>query len=74
VICVGLGFAFFRIPGFSQNNHLAIIYLAITFAFSSTMIVVKILYDKFELDTLPGRITLGIRLPGYRAIYSCGTA
>jgi Trk K+ transport system NAD-binding subunit len=24
------------------------------------MIVVKLLYDKFELDTLPGRITLGI--------------
>jgi len=29
-------------------------------AISSTMIVVKLLYDKFELDTLPGRITLGI--------------
>jgi Kef-type K+ transport system membrane component KefB len=60
VICAGLGFAFFRIPGFSANNHLAIIYLAITFTFSSTMIVVKLLYDKFELDTLPGRITLGV--------------
>jgi Kef-type K+ transport system membrane component KefB len=29
-------------------------------ALSSTMIVVKIMYDKFELTTLPGRITLGI--------------
>jgi Kef-type K+ transport system membrane component KefB len=60
VICVGLGIAFFMIPGFSQGNNLAIIYLAVTFAFSSTMIVVKLLYDKFELDTLPGRVTLGI--------------
>ena len=29
-------------------------------ALSSTMIVVKLLYDKHELMTLPGRITLGI--------------
>src|SRR5947207_5318233 len=27
---------------------------------SSTLVVVKILNDKFELDTLPGRITLGV--------------
>ena len=27
---------------------------------SSTLVVVKLLYDKFELDTLPGRITLGV--------------
>jgi Kef-type K+ transport system membrane component KefB len=60
VICVALGIAFFMIPGYSMGNHLAIIYLAVTFAFSSTMIVVKLLYDKFELDTLPGRITLGV--------------
>jgi Kef-type K+ transport system membrane component KefB len=60
IICVGLGIAFFMIPGFSMGNQLAIIYLAVTFSFSSTMIVVKLLYEKFELDTLPGRITLGI--------------
>jgi Kef-type K+ transport system membrane component KefB len=60
VICVALGIAFFLIPGFSMGNHLAVIYLSVTFAFSSTMIVVKLLYDKFELDTLPGRITLGV--------------
>ena len=59
-ICVALGIAFFSIPGFSGGNNLAIYYLAITFSFSSTMIVVKLLYDKFELDTLPGRITLGV--------------
>lgn len=36
------------------------LYLAIAAAMSSTVIIVKILYDKRELDTLPGRITLGI--------------
>ncbi len=36
------------------------LYLAIGMALSSTMIVVKLLYDKYELMTLPGRITLGI--------------
>ena len=29
-------------------------------ALSSTVIIVKVLYDKYELDTLPGRITLGV--------------
>jgi Kef-type K+ transport system membrane component KefB len=29
-------------------------------ALSSTVIIVKVLYDKFELDTLPGRVTLGV--------------
>jgi Kef-type K+ transport system membrane component KefB len=60
VICFALGIAFFFIPGLVNNGALAVIYLAFTFALSSTMIVVKLLYDKFELDTLPGRITLGI--------------
>lgn len=36
------------------------LYLAVAAALSSTMIVVKLLYDKFELDTIPGRVTLGI--------------
>jgi Kef-type K+ transport system membrane component KefB len=60
VICVGLGIAFFSIRGYNDGNNLAIYYLAITFSFSSTMIVVKLLYDKFELDTLPGQLTLGV--------------
>ncbi len=38
----------------------ALWYLAVAVSISSTMIVVKLLYDKMELDTLPGRITLGI--------------
>jgi Kef-type K+ transport system membrane component KefB len=36
------------------------VYLAVAVALSSTVIIVKVLYDKFELDTLPGRITLGV--------------
>lgn len=36
------------------------LYFSVAIAISSTMIVVKLLYDKFELDTLAGRITVGI--------------
>ncbi len=60
IVCLGLGLAFFRIPGLVNGDGLTTIYLAFTFSLSSTMLVVKILYDKFELDTLAGRITLGI--------------
>jgi Kef-type K+ transport system membrane component KefB len=37
-----------------------LLYLAICCGLSSTAIVVKLLYNKFELDTLAGRITIGI--------------
>ncbi len=36
------------------------LYLAVCLALSSTTIVVKLLYEKFELDTLAGRFTLGV--------------
>lgn len=36
------------------------LYLCVACALSSTVIIVKVLYEKRELDTLPGRITLGI--------------
>lgn len=36
------------------------LYLGVACALSSTVIIVKILYEKRELDTLPGRLTLGI--------------
>lgn len=36
------------------------LYLGVASAFSSTMIVVKLLSDKSELDTVDGRLTLGI--------------
>lgn len=36
------------------------LYVAVACALSSTVIIVKVLYEKRELDTLPGRITLGV--------------
>jgi Kef-type K+ transport system membrane component KefB len=60
-ICVALGLGFFYALGFrSQPGNYALLYLAATMSLSSTLVVVKLLYDKFELDTLPGRITLGV--------------
>jgi Kef-type K+ transport system membrane component KefB len=56
-ICVALGLLVAPLIGF---DGLDAAYIAIAAALSSTMIVVKILYDKAELDTEPGRITLGI--------------
>ena len=60
-ICLALGLGFFYLLGHRvvQGNY-ALIYLAACMSLSSTLIVVKLLYDKFELDTLPGRITLGV--------------
>ncbi len=37
-------------------------YVGVVLAFSSTMIVVKLLSDRSELDTLAGRVTLGVLL------------
>lgn len=61
LISVALGIGFFLLIGFQiGNGRFDALYLGIAMALSSTMIVVKILYDKSELATLPGRITLGI--------------
>lgn len=57
-ICVILGLLLLPLLGFAKGY--TTLYLAVAAALSSTMIVVKLLYDKFELDTIPGRITLGI--------------
>jgi Kef-type K+ transport system membrane component KefB len=60
-LCVLLGLGFFALLGFPfGGGDFRGPYLAVCLAMSSTMIVVKLLYDKFELDTLPGRITLGV--------------
>ena len=56
-----LGLVFFLAWGFPLGRGgLDALYLAVAAALSSTVIIVKILYDKRELDTLPGRLTLGI--------------
>ena len=57
--CAVLGWLVFNFIGPAQNK-LEAIYLAIAAAMSSTVIIVKILYDKRELETLSGRITLGV--------------
>ena len=60
-LCMALGLAFFLPFGFRmQGADFSLLYVAVCLALSSTMIVVKLLYDKFELDTLPGRITPGV--------------
>jgi Kef-type K+ transport system membrane component KefB len=56
-----LGVAVFMSLGFAlKAGELDALYLAVAAALSSTVIVVKILYDKRELDTIAGRITVGI--------------
>lgn len=60
-ISVALGVPFFLLLGLPQSHgRFDAVYAAVALALSSTMIVVKLLYDKFELSTLPGRLTLGI--------------
>jgi Kef-type K+ transport system membrane component KefB len=60
-LSVALGIGFFYLLGERNGDgRFPLLYLAIAMAISSTMIVVKLLYDKFEMDTLPGRITLGV--------------
>ena len=56
-----LGVIFFRLCGFQLGDgRLDALYLGVAAALSSTVIIVKILYDKRELDTLAGRLTLGV--------------
>ncbi|HXI08906.1 MAG: cation:proton antiporter [Bradyrhizobium sp.] len=58
--CV-LGVLFFMAIGLSLGGGaFDALYLTVACALSSTVIIVKVLYEKRELDTLPGRITLGI--------------
>lgn len=54
-----LGILFFAGIGLSLGGgHFDALYLCIACALSSTVIIVKVLYEKRELDTLPGRITV----------------
>src|SRR5450432_2471182 len=57
--CVFIGWLVFGVIGPTANS-LEALYLAVAAAMSSTVIIVKILYDKRELETLAGRITLGV--------------
>jgi len=57
--CVLLGWLVFSLIG-PTKNRLEAFYLAVAMAMSSTVIIIKILYDKRELETLAGRVTLGV--------------
>jgi Kef-type K+ transport system membrane component KefB len=57
--CVLLGWLVFDWFGPAQNR-LEALYLGVAAAMSSTVIIVKILYDKRELETLAGRVSLGV--------------
>lgn len=56
-----LGVLVFRLLGYPLGGgKWDALYLAVAAALSSTVIIVKVLYDKRELDTFPGRVTLGV--------------
>jgi Kef-type K+ transport system membrane component KefB len=56
-----LGVAFFAWLGYRAGpGRFDLVYLAIVISLSSTLIVVKLLREKFELKVLSGRLTLGV--------------
>ena len=56
-----LGLAFFGWLGYRvAAGRFDLVYLAIVISLSSTLIVVKLLREKFELKILSGRLTLGV--------------
>jgi Kef-type K+ transport system membrane component KefB len=55
-----LGLAFFAGLGYRIDGGFDLLYLAVVSSLSSTLIVVKLLRDKFELKSLAGRLTLGV--------------
>jgi Kef-type K+ transport system membrane component KefB/voltage-gated potassium channel Kch len=74
ILCAVMGLGFFMLLGFTVGEPFEyrifgvkvlggqydLLYLAVCLALSSTTIVVKLLYEKFELGTLAGRLTLGV--------------
>jgi Kef-type K+ transport system membrane component KefB len=60
-ISASLGLGFFLMLGFVMGGgSFDLFYLAVGAAISSTAVVVKLLYAKSELDTLSGRLTVGV--------------
>src|SRR3989338_1543972 len=59
IVTASLGFALTMLFRYSTTTAY---YIGLVVAFSSTMIVIKILSDKQQLDTLHGRIIVGILL------------
>ncbi len=54
------GLALFRGLGIGGGGQYDVLYLSVAAALSSTLIVVKLLQEKFELKTNAGKLTLGI--------------
>jgi Kef-type K+ transport system membrane component KefB len=58
-LCVSLAWlAFGSLVG--EGGRFDRLYLSVAMSLSSTLIVVKLLYDKFEMGTFGGRVTLGV--------------
>lgn len=61
LLCAALGVAAALALGFPLGGgRFDAAYVAVALSLSSTMIVVKLLYEKHELATFPGRVTLGV--------------
>ncbi|UOG41505.1 cation:proton antiporter [Leptospira noguchii] len=60
VFCVLFGLLFFKWILAGSTGRFDLLYFAIALAISSTMIVVKLLHDKFEVSTIAGRLTIGV--------------
>ncbi|MBI3395802.1 MAG: cation:proton antiporter, partial [Spirochaetia bacterium] len=58
-LTVALGLLVFLLAGLA-GNWLDAFYLAVACSLSSTAIVVKALFDKIEINSVPGRLTVGI--------------
>lgn len=59
--CAILGAGWFWLLGFGQGDaKFELVYLAVACSLSSTLIVVKVLSDRMELDSLTSRLTLGV--------------
>src|SRR3989442_715577 len=57
--CVAFGLLAFRFFGYRiGNGNFDLLYIAVAAALSSTLIVVKLLHDKFEIHTVAGRLPL----------------
>ncbi len=61
VLCSALALLFFGALGYlNRPGNYSLTYLAVACSLSSTLVVVKILSDRMELDLLTSRITLGV--------------
>jgi Kef-type K+ transport system membrane component KefB len=59
-ICAGLAWLGLWLAGWATTGVFDRVYAAVGLGLSSTLIVVKLLSDKFEMGSLAGRLTLGV--------------